>query len=147
GAMVVDISYVGNALRHGYGQQTDLNAVKPYTIWNPVDGQIAKFHDPTTSNAFYSTNLIRAMVGYAGYQSIPIWTYMGTNSYNALQTQLRRRMGRLQWNANYTWSREITYLLNPTLTPVSQWIDPNITKNVANRNHAMNINFGYDVPN
>jgi hypothetical protein len=56
-------------------------------------------------------------------------------------------MGRLQWNTNYTWSREITYLLNPTLSPYSQWIDPKITKNVANRNHAINVNFGYDIPN
>ena len=87
------------------------------------------------------------MVGYAGYGSIPIWTYVGAESYNSLQTQLRRRMGRLQWNTNYTWSRTLTYLQNPTLSPYNQWIDTKITKNVANRNHAINVNFGYDIPN
>src|SRR6185436_97541 len=102
--MFLDISYVGNALRHGYGRAIDFNAVAPYTTWNPKDGAIARFRDPT-STGFYSTNLIRSMVGYSGLGQIPIWTYVGTSSYNALQTQLNRRVGRVQWSANYTWSK------------------------------------------
>ena len=143
--LILEVSYVANALRHGYGQATDGNAVKPLTTWNPTDGAIARFRDPT-STGFYSTNLIRAMVGYSGFGQIPVWTYKGTNSYNSLQVQLNRRVGRLQWNANYTWSKTITYLINPTTNPISQWIDPKITKNVANRPHAVNFNFGYDLP-
>src|SRR5438552_6373664 len=87
-----------------------------------------------------------AMVGFAGYGNIPTWTYVGTNSYNSLQMQLRRRTGALQWNVNYTWSKTLTYLLNPTLSPFSQWIDTKLTKNVANRPHAINLNFAYDAP-
>ncbi|MGH9719952.1 MAG: carboxypeptidase regulatory-like domain-containing protein [Bryobacteraceae bacterium] len=136
--MIVDVSYVGNALRHGYGQVFDFNAVAPYTTWNPRDGAIARFRDPTSSG-FYSTNLIRSMVGFSGFGQIPIWTYIGTNSYHALQMQLNRRVGRLQWNANYTWSRTTIYNFN-------QWVDTKLGKDVVNRPHAVNFNFGYEIP-
>ena len=56
--------------------------------------------DPTSGNGgtagFYSTNLIRSMVGFNSFGQMPTWTYKGTSSYNALQVQLNRRMGRLQ---------------------------------------------------
>ena len=79
------------------------------------------------------------MVGYAGYGQIPVWTYIGTNNYNSLQVQLNRRVGRLQWNANYTFSRSITYSFN-------QWVNTQLGKNVTNRPHAVNFNLGYDLP-
>ncbi len=137
--MVLDVSYVGNALRHGYGQAIDGNAVPPFTTWNPRDGAIQRFRDPTSATAFYSTNLIRGMVGYNGIGEIPTWTYIGTNSYHALQAQLNRRMGKLQWGANYTWSRTTFYNFN-------QWVDTKLGKSVDNRPHAFNFNFGYDIP-
>ncbi len=140
--MVLDVSYVGNALRHGYGQNWDFNAVRPYTTWNPRDGQIAAFRDPTTTNGFYSTNLIRSMVGFSGYQAIPIWTYNGSSNYHALQVQLNRRFGNLQWNWNYTWSKTTVYQLGTG----SQWVDNKLMKNVVNRPHAVNFNFGYELP-
>jgi hypothetical protein len=139
--MVLDVSYVANALRHGYGQGIDFNAVAPYTTWNPQVGAVAAFKDPTSSG-FYSTNLIRAMVGFAGYGQIPIWTYKGTENYNSLQVQLNRRTGRLQWNANYTFSRTITYDTSTN----SQWVNTDLTKNITNRPHAVNFNVGYDIP-
>ncbi len=140
--MVAEVSYVGNALRHGYGQAIDGNAVPPYTTWNPRDGANPRFRDPTSATAFYSTNLIRGLVGYHGIGEIPIWTWIGTNSYHSLQAQLNRRMGNPQWGANYTWSRTTVY---DTGTG-SQWVDRRLTKNVVNRPHAFNFNFGYDVP-
>ncbi len=144
--MVVDVSYVGNALRHGYGQAVDGNAVPPYTTWNPRDGAIARFRDPT-STGFYSTNLIRSMVGFNGYGQIPLWSYVGTSSYNALQLQLNRRHGNLQWNANYTWSKTIIYNTgNVGSGTYTQWVDYKLTKNVTNRPHAVNFNFGYELP-
>jgi hypothetical protein len=137
--MIVDVSYVANTLRHGYGTAIDFNAVAPYTTWNPKDGQIARFRDPT-STGFYSTNLVRAMVGYSGFGQIPIWTYIGANNYNSLQMQLNRRVSNLQWNLNYTWSKTITYAFN-------QWTDTKLGKNVTNRPHVVNLHFGYGLPN
>ena len=136
--MIVEASYVANALRHGYGQAIDFNAVPPYTTWNPTSGANPLYRDPTSSG-FYSTNLIRAMVGYSGFGSIPLWTYKNSSSYNSLQIQLNRRMGRLQWNANYTWSKTIIYSFN-------QWVNTQLDKNVVNRPQAVNFNFGYEVP-
>jgi hypothetical protein len=154
--LIADISYVGNALRHGYGQMYDGNAVAPLTTWtpsgcaNPVQGGCPnpKFIDPTTNPAnpgFYSTNLIRAMTGYAGIGNIIDFTHSYTNNYNSLQMQLNRRVGRAQWNLNYTFSRTIVYN-NASQTALLQFVDAQLTKNVTNRRHAVNFNFGYDLP-
>ena len=78
--MVMDVSYVGNALKNGYGQMYDGNAVAPFTTWKPsgcatpivVSGISAgcpqsAFVDPTTNPAnpgYYATNIIRDKVGY-----------------------------------------------------------------------------------
>ncbi len=136
--LIADISYVGNARRHGYGRRYDFNAVPPLTVWTPTTGLVAKYKDPTGSG-FYSTNLIRAMTGYAGYGAINLWTYVDTSSYNSLQMQLNRRTGNLQWNLNYTWSKTLIYDYN-------QWVDLALQRRETNRAHAVNFNFGYSLP-
>jgi len=154
--LIADVSYVGNALRNGYGQMYDSNAVAPLTTWkpsgcaNPIQGGCpqAQFIDPTSNPAnpgFYSTNLIRAMTNYAGIGNILDFTNGWTNNYNSLQMQLNRRYGRTQWNFNYTFSRTITYN-NDSSTTLWQFVDQQLTKNVVNRRHAINFNFGYDLP-
>jgi hypothetical protein len=154
--MIADVSYVGNALRNGYGQMYDGNAVAPLTTWkpsgcaNPVQGGCpqAQFIDPTSNPAnpgFYSTNLIRAMTGFAGLGNIIDFTNSYTNNYNSLQMQLNRRFGHLQWNVNYTFSRTIVYN-GDSNTTLDQFVNAELTKNVVNRRHAINYNFGYDVP-
>lgn len=140
--MIMDVSYVGNSLRYGYGQNYDVNAVRPLTTWTPQGGANQRFRDPTTTAGFYSTNLIRSLVGYNGYGAIPIWTYNNTSNYHALQAQLNRRFGKLQWNANYTWSRTTIYEIGQG----TQWVDNNLTKNITNRPHAVNFNAGYELP-
>ena len=164
--LIADISYVGNALKHGYGETYDSNAVPLLTTWkpsgcaSPIQGGCpqAQFIDPTTNPAnpgFYSTNLIRAMVGYAGIGNIIDYTQNYTNNYNALQMQLNRRTGRIQWSLNYTFSRAIVYNANfnssnqtvsPSQTNLLQLVNAELTKNVANRRHAVNFNFAYDIP-
>jgi hypothetical protein len=47
-------------------------------------------------------------------------------------------MGNLQWGANYTWSRTTFYGFN-------QWVDHKLEKDVVNRPHAFNYNFGYEI--
>ncbi len=154
--LIADVSYVANALRHGYGEMYDGNAVAPLTTWSPsgcakpVLGGCPNpnFVDPTTNPAnpgFYSTNLIRAMTGYAGLGNILYFTQSYTNNYNSLQMQLNRRAGRLQWNLNYTFSRTIVYN-NDSQTGLFQFVNAQLMKNVANRAHAVNLNFGYDLP-
>ncbi len=164
--MIADVSYVGNALKDGYGEMYDSNAVAPLTTWkpsgcaNPVQGGCpqTQFIDPTTNPAnpgFYSTNLIRAMTGYSGIGNVIDFTHSYTNNYNSLQVQVNRRQGKLQWNANYTFSRTIDYNTVTTTTPpgggsqtaLLQFVNANLTKNVVNRPHAINFNFGYDLPN
>jgi Carboxypeptidase regulatory-like domain len=155
--MIADVSYVGNALKDGYGEMYDSNAVAPLTTWkpsgcaNPVQGGCpqTQFIDPTTNPTnpgFYSTNLIRAMTGYGGIGNVIDFTHSYTNNYNSLQVQVNRRQGKLQWNANYTFSRTIIYN-NDSATQLWQFVNANLTKNVINRPHAINFNFGYDLPN
>ncbi len=136
--LIADVSYVGNARRHGYGRRADVNAVPPFTVWNPKDGLVAAYKDPTGSG-FYSTNLVRALTGYAGYGAINIWTYVDVSSYNSLQMQLNRRTGALQWNVNYTWSKTLIYDYN-------QWVERSLERRETNRRHAVNFNFGYSLP-
>jgi len=143
-SMVLEVAYVGNVAHHFFGTVLDQNAVPPFTTWTPTDGPNPKFFGPTSSNggkgAFYSANIIRSMVGYRGLSSIPSFTYKGNGNYNALQAQLNKRMSRsLQFGVNYTWSKTITY------SP-QQWVDDQLTKNVTNRPHAVNANFGYSLP-
>lgn len=144
--MIVDVSYVANSMRHGFGYVWDYNAVPPYTTWNPKDGQIQRFRDPT-STGFYSTNLIRAMVGYAGIGVVPGWSYLGASSYNALQVQLNRRVGNLQWNLNYTWQKTLVYPgYNAQCCTSYQWVPLKLGRYDTNRPHAVNVNFGYALP-
>jgi hypothetical protein len=80
------------------------------------------------------------MVGYQGYGSINTYTSAGESYYNSLQLQVNRRFGsRFQFGTNWTWQKTITYNRQ-------QWVSDQITKDVANRAHAVNIVFGYAVP-
>ncbi|MBS1857367.1 MAG: hypothetical protein JST11_18510, partial [Acidobacteria bacterium] len=159
--MIADVSYVGNALKNGYGQMYDGNAVAPLTTWKPsgcanpisVGGISAgcpqsAFVDPTSNPAnpsYYTTNLIRNLIGYKSIGNIIDYTQSYTNNYNSLQMQLNRRRGHIQWNLNYTFSRTIVYN-NASNTTLWQFVNANLTKNVANRAHAVNFNMGYDFP-
>ncbi len=76
-----------------------LTTWKPSGCATPIQGGCpqAQFIDPTTNPAnpgFYSTNLIRAMTGYAGIGNVIDFTNSYGNNYNSLQMQLNRRVGR-----------------------------------------------------
>jgi hypothetical protein len=160
--MIMEVSYVGNVAHRIANSNTlagaqsttaitnafayDVNAIPPYTTWTPTGGPNKQYLDPTSSGggtgAFYSTNLIRAMTGYAGFGGIYSYTFVGESYYDALQVSLNKRMSRgLQFGVNYTWSKAILYNR-------WQWTPDSLNKNVAsgNRPHAANFNFGYDLP-
>jgi hypothetical protein len=144
---LLDVAYVGNVAHHlgmNGGNLTNINAVAPYTTWNPSTGVNPKLQDPTsTAGALYTTNLIRALASqYPGYGTIYTLTQVGESNYNSLQTQVNRRFGKnLSLGSNYTWSRTIVF------SPVQFVNNYNLTKNVANRNHAVNVTIGYNLPN
>jgi hypothetical protein len=143
--MVLDVAYVGNVAHHQYGTANDFNAVAPYTDWTPTGGPVSTYLDPTSPNGgkggFYSTNLIRALSGgYRGFGAINTFTYIGESYYDALQAQLNRRLSsRLQFGVNYTYSKTIIY-------SHQQWTPDYLNKNVTGRPHAVNLNFGYEIP-
>ncbi|MCC7173811.1 MAG: TonB-dependent receptor [Bryobacterales bacterium] len=143
--MIFDIAYVGNTYKHGFNSAPnglELNAVAPFTTWNPQTGTNKIYQDPTSgSGALYSTNLIRSMVGFKGIGQIPLFVNNGTSSYNSLQVQLNRRVGRdITWSANYTWSKTLLYSRR-------QFTADALTRaETGNRPHAFNLNFGYSIP-
>jgi hypothetical protein len=156
---ILDVSFVGNALHHGFGGggagsngPVDGNPVAPYTDWLPVpnanttaQGQVKAYLDPTSKNGgtatFYTANLIRALAGgYQPYGSINLFNNNGESHYDSLQVQVNKRLGRLQVNSNWTWAKQITY-------SHSQFLPDELTRNVAGRPQAVNATFGYFLPN
>jgi hypothetical protein len=154
--MVLEVAYVGNVAHRIANSNTlgqtgnafgnDVNAVAPLTTWTPAGGAVKKYLDPTSSGAgtgaFYSTNLIRALSGgYAGFGGVYAYTFIEESYYDALQTSLNKRFSKgLQFGVNYTWSKTILY-------QHYQWVPDKLNKNVTSRPHAVNFNFGYDLPN
>jgi hypothetical protein len=142
--IILDASYVANVAHHGFGTANDANAVPPLTVWTPAGGSNPKYLDPTSAGggtgAFYATSLIRAKTGYEGYGSISTYTSLGESSYNSLQVSVKKRFNkRYLASGNYTWSKTITFAHQ-------QWIPDQLTKNVVNRPHAVNLQFGVELP-
>jgi hypothetical protein len=138
--MMIDVAYVGNIVHHKFAQ-IDRNGVAPYTMWTPTGGANPKYLDPTTKGtAFLNANLIRPI---AGYSSILTTSSCGEANYNSLQTQFNKRFGRrLQFGANWTWSKTMTYTRNP-------WTSDYITyaEVGGSRPQVVNINYSYNLPN
>ena len=85
------------------------------------------------------------MTGYAGIGNIIDFTNSYTNNYNSLQMQLNRRFG------HAAVERQLHVLTDDRLQQrqqhdAVQFVNANLTKNVVNRPHAINFNFGYDIP-
>ena len=158
--MILDASFVGNVLHHGFGGggagsngPVAANAVAPYTDWLPTpnasttaQGQVKAFLDPTSKNggtaAYYTTNVIRALAApFPGYGTINLFNNNGESYYDSLQVQVNKRFGkRLQFSGNWTWAKQITY-------SHSQFLSDSLTRNVAGRPQAVNATFGYSIPN
>ena len=140
---IADVAYVGNVAHHQFGTNlVDINAVKPYTTWNPATGVNPKYQDPTNATGgLYNVNLIRALSGgYVGYGALNEFTSKGESNYNSLQVQINKRFGKqFQMGSNYTWSKTIVF------SP-QQFLPDELTKNVINRPQAVNVNFGYELP-
>lgn len=151
---VADIAYVANVAHHQFNQGLiDENAVAPLTDWTPTanngqPGPVAKYLDPTSSNGgtggFYSANLIRALAGaFPGWGGIQMYTSNGESYYDSLQAQFNKRVGKnFQFGSNYTYSKTLVYSRD-------QFVSDKLLKNIASgtRPQAVNVNFGYQIPN
>ncbi len=118
-----------------------MNAVAPYTTWNPTTGVNPKYVDPTNSQGgLIVTNLIRALSGGYPYGSINASTSSGESYYHSLQVQVNRRFGRrFQMSSNWTWAKSISYSRN-------RWVPDQLNKTSGTRPHIVNLNFGYRAP-
>ena len=138
-ALILDIAYVGNTVHNRFGQ-VDINGVAPLTVWTPAGGANPKYLDPTTAGrAFYTANLIRPYVGYG--QILASCSCLNFN-YHSLQTQVNRRFGkRLQFGANWTWSKTMGYSRSP-------WTPDRLAyaEVAGGRPQVVNANYSYEVP-
>ncbi len=162
---ILDVSYLGWVTHHGFSLGGyDANFVAPFTTWKPTPGpgtnscgQVTAFLDPTaaavksdcTGGALLNTQLIRSIVGFQGWQNINVNTNSGESNYNALQVQFNKRFGkRLQFGANYTWAKGLSYAPGLNNNNNNQYIDTKLTRDVGStRPHVVNINFGYKLQN
>jgi hypothetical protein len=138
--MILDVAYVGNAVHHKF-VQLDTNGVAPFTTWTPAGGVNPLYLDPTTGGkAFYNASLIRPI---AGYGSISTTCSCGESNYHSLQTQVNRRFGkRLQFAANWTWSKTMSYTRGPW-TPDSL----SYAEVTGSRPQIVNLSYTYLIPN
>ena len=118
----------------------DGNGVAPYTDWTPTGGANPAYLDPTSGGkAFYTANLLRP---YVGYGAINYSCSCGEANYNSLQTQVNRRFGkRLQFGANWTWSKTMAYTRGPWTPDYLQYAEVG-----SDRPQVVNINYSYQIP-
>src|SRR5262249_44055424 len=138
--MIIDVAYVGNTVKHKF-VQVDANSIAPFTEWTPTGGNNNKLIDPTSAGkAFYAINLVRP---YAGYGAIDYDCSCGAANYHSLQAQVNKRLGkRLQFGANWTWAKTMTYgTRSPWTSDRLQYAEVS-----SDRPQVVNINYNYYIP-
>jgi hypothetical protein len=130
GNMIADVSYVGSLSRH-------LTMTEPfnYVPFNSAANPANLLANGTTK----PSNYYRPYIGYvAGNQ----YTFGTSANYNALQTSLNKRAGRLLFGATYTWSRalgtdcgHITNTRQACYGPLA-----------LDRTNVLSFNYVYDIP-
>ena len=138
--LMLDVAYVGNSVHHTF-EQIDGNGVMPYTDWTPTGGTNTAYLDPTSGGkSFYTANLMRP---YVGYGAINYSCSCGEANYNSLQLQVNRRFGkRLQFGANWTWAKTMSYGTRSPWTPdYLQYAEVS-----SDRPQVVNANYSYQIP-
>ena len=136
---ILDAAYVGN-VTHNKFTTVDSNGVAPYTDWTPKGGANSLYLDSTTGGkAFITANLMRP---YLGYGAINTTCSCGASNYNSLQTQVNRRFGkRLQFGANWTWSKTMSYTRGPWTPDYLQYAEV-----AGDRPQVVNASYSYLIP-
>jgi Carboxypeptidase regulatory-like domain len=137
--LILDVAYVGNVVHHKF-VQVDRNGAAPFTDWTPTAGANPAYIDPTSGGkAFFTANLMRPTMGYG---AINYTCSCGEANYNSLQTQLNRRLGqRLQFGANWTWSKTMLYTRGPWTPDYLSYAEVG-----SSRPQVVNISYSYQVP-
>jgi hypothetical protein len=65
-------------------------------------------------------NVVTQTRPFAGFANENLWADILSSNYHSLQAQIKRSMGRLNFEANYTWSHEIDDMVNV----FGGWSDP-----------------------
>ena len=135
--LFADVSYVGTQSRHLWLAQP-FNYAPFGSAWLP------QTQDPTLTPKFDGTTTLNVNTyrPYAGYTNATDFSWGTSNSYNALQTALNRRAGRLQLGLTYTWSKALGVGVgHPTDTRTAGY-----GPLAQDRTQSMAINYIYDIP-
>ena len=137
--LILDVAYVGNVVHHKF-MQVDTNLVPPYTTWTPTKGANSAYIDPTSGGkAFYTANLLRPIAGYAAINTA---CSCGEANYNSLQAQLNRRFRkRLQFGANFTWSKTLSYTRYPFVPDYLSYAEV-----AGSYPQVFNLSYSYQIP-
>ena len=138
--LFVEVGYAGAAGRHLWGMP-DINQLAP---GEAVALGITPAGTALTTTTDPRVNRYRPFVGY---RAINIYETWFNSSYNALQTQLKRRFSRGFVTGSYTWSKSLTNAGSNAATP-QDYYDRSLDKGHApyDRNHVASASWSYELP-
>ena len=134
GQIGLDVSYVGNVVKH-LMYQRDINTLPLGTTVNT----------PILTNANNTTQAIRP---FKGFTNVTFVEYGASSNYHGLQTRLSRRFGTgLTFNVNYTWSKAIDETDTDTTT-IPYFLNRLRERAVAgyDRTHVFTFDYIYGLP-
>lgn len=120
---VVTVNYTGNKTQH---MQAGVSFAAPNA--NPA-------------------NIVTGARTFSGFANENLDSDTLSSNYNALQVQLRRNVGRLTLEGNYTWSHEIDDLVN-VFSGWSDPLDPSLDRSSGDWDvrHNLTASVVYDLP-
>ena len=127
---IVDVSYVGSLSRH-LTINEPFNFVPFGSAQNP-----ANF---LANGTIKPSNFYRPYIGYTGGTQ---YTFGTSTNYNALQTSINKRAGRLLFGATYTWSRSLGTDCGHITNNRQACYGPL----ALDRTNVLSFNYVYDIP-
>jgi len=140
---VLELGYVGSSGINLVDAYHDYNAARLASAANPIDGQITN----TLEN-------LNSRVPYLGYipSGLTITAFDGKSNYNSLQAAVRKHLSHgLSLQASYTWSKNLSDLLNNAGSFNGNVNDPNkLSQQVGpvsfSRPQRLIVNYSWDPP-
>jgi hypothetical protein len=136
GSWLVSVGYSFNLQRH-YNLSYDINALPLGTYFQ------SSSLDPTNGNKPLPDILLRTT--YRGFNTINQYHEIGNSNYNALNTQLQRRLSHgLAIGAAYTFSKGLGFTTyTPDVPNNRSWNYGNVS---INRPHNLAVNWNWELP-